>query len=243
MLTLTRVIPLFASPMTDVLLLPSFLLGEASQDVFCFIDWSFQIILTPIYSSKDRYSPIKPEASSAELNWVIFFMIICSSESVGNIVENLNLRIKQSFSLDSLLAMFTLDVTSHVAKKNGRPIYKAGSRPFLGKSPELRFAEQRMVQDFNRLYKGEILNKRLWVIMHFYFPKEVYFTQKGEISKKLPDLSNLYELPQDCLIKARVIADDTLIDSHDLSRRLVGDSYKLEIFILEYKDKWPNGHV
>lgn len=136
--------------------------------------------------------------------------------------------------------MFTLEVGRHIPKKNGRPIFKAGSRPFLGKSTELRHAEQRMTADIARLYGGEILNKRLWVIMHFYFPKDVYFTQKGEISKNLPDLSNLYELPQDCLTKAGVIADDTLIDSHDLSRRLVGDRYKLEIFILEYKDTWKS---
>lgn len=38
--------------------------------------------------------------------------------------------------------------------------------------------------------------------------------------KNIPDLSNLYEAPQDWLQKARIIDDDRLIASHDQSRRI-----------------------
>ena len=58
--------------------------------------------------------------------------------------------------------------------------------------------------------------------------------RKGKISQRLPDLSNLYELPQDCLTEAGVIHDDHLICSHDLSRRLIGDRHALEVFLFKH---------
>jgi Holliday junction resolvase RusA-like endonuclease len=36
----------------------------------------------------------------------------------------------------------------------------------------------------------------------------------------IPDLSNLYEAPQDLLTKCGIIADDRIVDSHDGSRRI-----------------------
>lgn len=40
--------------------------------------------------------------------------------------------------------------------------------------------------------------------------------------KKRYDLSNLYQGPEDALVKALILADDSLIESHDGSRKHLG---------------------
>ena len=55
-------------------------------------------------------------------------------------------------------------------------------------------------------------------------------------NKTIPDLSNLYELPQDCLERAGVIVNDRIIESHDLSRRLPSKQNEIEIFILRHRN-------
>lgn len=111
-------------------------------------------------------------------------------------------------------------------------------RAFPGKSNELRLAEAHLINSFRiemlRRPQFQTINKLLWAVFIFHFPADVYFTKKGDLSNRLPDLSNLYELPQDCLESAQVIANDRLICSHDLSRRLPGDRYGLEVFLFEY---------
>lgn len=68
-------------------------------------------------------------------------------------------------------------------------------------------------------------------VFKFYFPASVYFNKKGARSKTLPDLSNLYQLPEDVLQKVGIILNDTQVESHDGSRRLPieGSEYWLEI--------------
>jgi len=166
------------------------------------------------------------------------------------LIDVLQKAIEKQFDIDRLLASFYIDLESHVIKKNRRPIYKGkGGSRFLGKSNTLRSAEKQIILQLKsqaaiQNLKGTI-NQPLWVIYHFYFPKERYLTKKGPISKKLPDLTNLIELPQDCLTGANIIEDDSLIHSVDLSRRLIGKNHRLEIFILSYSDPTilPESHV
>lgn len=54
--------------------------------------------------------------------------------------------------------------------------------------------------------------------------------------KTIGDLSNLYQLPEDCLEKAGIIANDTLIMAHDYSRRLPAEKNELEIYVLKYSN-------
>ncbi len=167
-------------------------------------------------------------------------MVILMGED-KEIIEGLKERIRHSFSLEKLLCYFSLELPHHLSKKNGRPIFKNRRTgiSFTGKSQRLRITEKAMIEQFilQRKKQGiiEPLSCRLWTIMHFHFKREDFFTKKGEISLKLPDLSNLLQLPEDCLQKAGVISNDTLIDSHDLSRRLIGPTNKLEVFILKYE--------
>lgn len=158
----------------------------------------------------------------------------------GTIIEGVNNAIQTKFSLDKLLYYFCVNVESHVVKKNRRPIYtnKATGKTFIGKSKELSSAEQflelQLKSQANKQGLKEPINEPIWAILHFYFPRDIFFTQKNEISKKLPDLSNLLELPMDSLQKAGVLENDTLVHSFDLSRRLYADEFRLEIFLLKH---------
>lgn len=150
--------------------------------------------------------------------------------------EALNERVKSNFDMNNLVCMFSIPIEKHVVKKNKRPIWRGR----IGKSRELIAAEnylelvmkqQASQQDFKKP-----IDFPVWVIFHFYFTKDRFYTKQSKYklrSKTLPDLSNLYEIVQDTLQGAGVIENDNLIDSHDLSRRLVGDANKLEIFILK----------
>lgn len=148
-----------------------------------------------------------------------------------------------SFDPGNLLFMASFDVPYHAVKKNSRPIkYKfrkgGGRQAFIGKSPRLENMEYFFKLQFGRIKRQmkieSPITDRVWMMVHFHFPQNVFFTKKGPISQKLPDLSNLYEIVQDCLQKSGVIANDSLIDSHDGSRRIPGDKYKIEIFLMKY---------
>ena len=73
----------------------------------------------------------------------------------------------------------------------------------------------------------------------FWFPETKFFTAKGNRSMNIPDLSNLYELPQDVLVKCGILDDDWLIESHNGSSRM---PHKDERFILEIELTEVNQH-
>lgn len=140
---------------------------------------------------------------------------------------------------------FHMKVPKHVVKKNRRPIKRnwATGKPFLGKSLELSCAESKL-EDLLRIKimrepAFKTIAVPVWCVFLFYFPAEDFVVKKGKrkgkLSGRLPDLSNLIEMPQDALQKAGVIENDNLICSLDLSRRLPGDRASLEIFIFEYR--------
>jgi Holliday junction resolvase RusA-like endonuclease len=108
---------------------------------------------------------------------------------------------------------------------------------FLGKSNELKTYEnllilemrrQAKLQNITEPYKGPV-----WVMMLFFFKN--FYTKKGEMNLKLGDLSNLYQLPEDCLQESGIIANDSLIMAHDLSRKLHGPETLLEIFVFKHE--------
>lgn len=140
---------------------------------------------------------------------------------------------------DRFIAHFRIPVQKHVSKKNNRPIWNGR----IGKSKNLLFAESHMHRE---LLKHKLQNQiqtitgPLHVVFLFRFPlQELYLidkeTKQVRLKKTAGDLSNLYELPQDCLTKVGIIDDDSQITSHDLSRRLIthDDNYLLEIYLLK----------
>lgn len=130
-----------------------------------------------------------------------------------------------------------IKLEKHEAKKNNRPIYKnkkTGKR-FLGKSDSLKSTEHLLIADLgSRRNLCKIFSpiaEPVWCIFLFKFEKSKFYTKAGIQNKKLPDQSNLYQLPEDCLQKAGIIQDDGQIFSHDLSRRLPWHETALEIMI------------
>ena len=126
-----------------------------------------------------------------------------------------------------------LPVEKLISKKNNRPIWRGR----IGKSKDLLNAEKYLIAAF-KSRKNELriptLKGDLWVIFRFYFKN--YHTKDGRRSERVNDLSNLYELPQDCLQAAEVIENDSDIVSHDRSRRLPGKENAIEIEIYQFKE-------
>lgn len=137
-----------------------------------------------------------------------------------------------------------IPVEHHAVKKNNRQIHfnKRTGRRFIGKSERLGCAEKELTDAFLRAKEYNVISTYpitfpVQVTMRFFFAKEKFFTKAGTINKKLPDLSNLYQLPEDCLQKAGIIYDDHLICSHDGSRRLPHPSRNyLEIEVFTYEE-------
>lgn len=132
----------------------------------------------------------------------------------------------------------------HTVKKNSRPIFRNRStgRAFIGKSQGLHSAEAHLISEFRRaiLRKPNFkeIDQPIWCVFLFYFKANDFVVKqgprRGRLSQRIPDLSNLVELPADCLTKAGIISDDHLICSLDLSRRLPAEHCALEVFIFRY---------
>lgn len=145
---------------------------------------------------------------------------------------------------DSLFHCF-VKLDRHTVKKNSRPIKRRRDtfKPYIGKSDKLVGAEMFMTAHFRKALMAlpgfEVIKTPVWAVFLFYFPVTDFVVQKGkrrgQISGRLPDLSNLIELPQDSLQKAGIIENDRLICSLDLSRRLPSDSHALEVFLFPYQ--------
>jgi Holliday junction resolvase RusA-like endonuclease len=115
-------------------------------------------------------------------------------------------------------------VPKHGIKKNNKQLFKnkKTGKMFIASSNSAKQAENILTDKLNI----QRLKNRLDTITCeinaqyvFYFPNSVYFTKKGEKSKRLPDLSNLFETVSDALQKAKVIENDILIESFNGSHR------------------------
>jgi len=140
-----------------------------------------------------------------------------------------------------------IEVGNHVVKKNGKTIKQrrnraGGFQKYIGNTQAQINAQDFLVLELRRrtadIGFGEPLTNSLWAMFLFFYPKDRFFTRDGKLSRKLPDLSNLYELPQDALQKAGVIKNDNLIRSHDLSRILPSpdENHYVEIFLMSYDE-------
>ena len=112
----------------------------------------------------------------------------------------------------------------HWSKKNENGIRKAGNKRWIGGNKNSHAARDWLIKMLilarlkNRL--DEPIDCDINAQFIFYFPKTVFYTKKGVRKKTLGDTSNLYQGPEDCLQKARIIVNDEQICSHDGSRRL-----------------------
>lgn len=132
-------------------------------------------------------------------------------------------------------AKIIIQVNRHIVKKNRRPIHGRGTNKWIGKSEELRTAEQQLTLEMMS-YKNqnnlEMLKGDLHISFVFYMSN--YFNKDGTRNRNMADLSNLIELPQDCLQYAGIIENDTDVISLDGSRRIHAIENKLEINIWQF---------
>jgi Endodeoxyribonuclease RusA. len=142
--------------------------------------------------------------------------------------------------MDNVMMRALIQVSEHVVKKNGRNIFinKKTGQMFPGKSTRLVKAENHMVKELRNAWwmtfhaDKSPINYPVNVMMRFHFNENDFFTKKKERSKRIPDLSNLYQLVEDALQKAGVLENDYWIESHDGSKRLPTlDQNYLEIVI------------
>lgn len=156
-------------------------------------------------------------------------------------------RIEMNRHLDGVLFHFKIHLECHRALKNSPKIRQGARGLFVGKDAKIISAKKKLVTELlfakfslpsTELTKFPI-DRPIWCMFHFYFAdfytKPKRKSDNPRMSMTLGDLSNLYQLPEDALEEAGIIANDALIVSHDLSRKLPspdGTNY-LEIFILE----------
>lgn len=140
--------------------------------------------------------------------------------------------------MSNILFHAKFKVNRHGILKNSKEIkknFKTG-KSFIGKSDRASDAEKWLLMKLNIekiKQRVETITCDVKASFIFYYPKTVYFTKKGLRSEKLGDLSNLICLPEDCLQRAGIIANDNLICSLDGSKREPIDSteYYLEIIL------------
>ena len=134
-----------------------------------------------------------------------------------------------------------IPVDKHHIKKNSREIHinRATGKRFIGKSKELAMGEayltQRLYQEGLKMGIRSPIQDSIIANFLFYFREEDFRFKNGK--EKRRDLSNLYQLPEDCLVAAGIIEDDSLIYNHGFSTKLVtpGDSNMLEICLMRFK--------
>lgn len=122
----------------------------------------------------------------------------------------------------------TIPVFRHIVKKNSRPIWRGR----IGKSKELVAAEEYLTAYLkNFLDKHHPITDKVGCCLTFIFGPD----QKRSYS--LTDISNLYELPQDCLQKSGILKNDRLIAHHDGSRKKLGARTLLKIKLSLYNEE------
>jgi Holliday junction resolvase RusA-like endonuclease len=102
------------------------------------------------------------------------------------------------------------------SKKNGKEISKNSrtGRSFLRSNKNVEDAECLAAVAIRTQWKSDV---KLMCRVNCKF---TFYLQCKSTSENTPDLSNLYELPQDALERAGVLANDRKIEGHDGSRRV-----------------------
>lgn len=93
-------------------------------------------------------------------------------------------------------------------KKNGMQIVRRGKKPFLLPSKAYRSWKDGAVLQLKAQHRDDPIEGELQATFTFYVG-----------ARRKPDLSNLYEAPQDAMEDAGIISNDYFIVSHDGSRR------------------------
>jgi len=135
-----------------------------------------------------------------------------------------------------LLMHCIIPVNKHISKKNRKVIRKKfNGQRFIGsvssfKKEELLYIS--FIKSSMHKYSNEYpLRCPLHLKALFYYKN----TSNDQKWKRVIDLSNLLQAPEDCLEKAGCILNDKLIESYDGSRRIYGhSSFLVELFLYRF---------
>lgn len=128
-----------------------------------------------------------------------------------------------------------VEVERHFILKNSKNIWinrKTGAR-FIASNNDVMEGKEFLTRVFRENFHGKTIQSYVNARMIFTFPHSIFYTKKKERSRRIADLSNLYQLVEDSLEASGVLLSDNLIESHDGSKRLCGaigeDKFWLEV--------------
>lgn len=117
-----------------------------------------------------------------------------------------------------------VEVERHFILKNSKNIRvnrRTGSR-FIASNDNVVEGKKYLERIFRENFSGEMIKNYVNMKCEFVFPHSVFYTKKNERSRRIADMSNLYQVVEDALESSGVLESDNLIESHDGSRRLSG---------------------
>ncbi len=133
-------------------------------------------------------------------------------------------------STDGALYYAIFEVKEFTSKKNQKGIFKnrQTGQLFIGS----RNAKQAgKVNEGIKLYgvwNKKTIDRPVRAIFRFHYPDN----KDGSRTKRVMDLSNLIQGPEDALVNMEILADDKLIESYDGSCRVYGSQVKaIEVVI------------
>lgn len=140
--------------------------------------------------------------------------------------------------MGEILFQALIAVPSHYTKKNSKQISrnrKTGKR-FIRSSNKAQLCESQLAWKLARLKKLTpnqlAISCPINLQCVFHYKK----TKSGKPTKRVADLSNLLQGPEDALQKAGIILNDKLIESFDGTRRIYdADKTMLEIIITKFE--------
>lgn len=126
------------------------------------------------------------------------------------------------------------EIPRHFSKKNSKTIL-GRTRKFIGNSKEFKAIEEHILLNLRSPRNHRNFNKPISIGVRVVFLLfcENYLTQTGRRNLKLIDLSNSVQIYEDCLEKAEIIENDTMIESIDGSKRLPWGKNEIEIIIVQ----------
>lgn len=141
-----------------------------------------------------------------------------------------------------LLFHCLLHVDKHESRKNRKMIMKGrNGQRFIGSTNSSSKHQKQLIADIYREMGNHLgpfpIKQKVHLKAVFWYPN----TKAGKRWKRVIDLSNLLQGPEDALTSVGVIQDDSLICSYDGSRRLFGaPRFMLDLYVYEFKedDEW-----
>lgn len=74
----------------------------------------------------------------------------------------------------------------------------------------------------------------VWAMCLFFYPPAIYYSPLGLVSRRTPTLVKLLDFATDAMVKSNILWSAKQIQSHDGSRKLVGDKLLIEIFLMRF---------